>query len=969
MKEHGLRTQSALKSIKLFFGARSSDKDGEKFAKALENTAFPEMENCEKTPEELDALCDQAEKLLHLEYPAPKSQRMPDGICIKQLGNPRRLQPQELKKQLSQMSEAVCRALTGYEETLELSIIQEGQGETRLRLADARADSQALASIIRSVYSQVKTEACPETEEAYGNRLYASISLPFRDNRQEEEKNGEKNASNWVDDILHALPAMGSYRVDVRFSPLESYDRLLDQQQQLQQISDALKMSGEADWNHSDTLGVQHKRENNLAENLGDVGRGIISGTENISSNYSSVYSWTRHQKNKRAEFLSAQIDQKIYRLEKALQSGAWQVELSVSTDDDLAMQSICSCLKGALQKDRYILSWSDEPGSASILSSEELLPLLRFPTQPFSGFDFMENEDFSLVSPAEAGDGIEMGNILWNGFATAPFSLPRGAFNRHAFICGMTGAGKTNTLFKILEKANVPFLVIEPVKGEYRSLSAPYPDLKIFTMKTNNQPSENLSILRINPFWFPENASISFHIDSLKTIIASAFDMSNAMPNILEQCMYNIYIKAGWNIITNKNRYAGQIPDEFLYPTFSDLMDEVEEYLDHSKFVGETLGDYHGAMTTRLKSFVNSYKGLLLNTQAHPDYEQMMNGRAIIELEGLADDADKCLVMGTILVQYFEYLKLHFRGSSKGLRHLMVIEEAHRLFKNVQKQQGGGEIKGADPTGQLVDTLSNIMAEIRAFGEGLLIVDQSPSKIAEDVIKNSSTKIIHRIDNAKDIEMLQSALLLHEDKTSMPALALGEALIRSEGMRKPCKIKVHRSEIKESYQLSDSFQNGRVSEEDMQHAFAAMAILADDDLAEDVRSLIWMLLIALEQNGFEAWDKYMDEMLRSLVEKLMDRRKYDLVDGNAAVIRSLFAQSIRGLRNGTSNDISVYELGALHLFFQSLWDLYAEKCSGIPTKEGNIRLMERFFEMNIAPISHARMEEIEENLSSDDEE
>src|SRR5699024_9191904 len=280
------------------------------------------------------------------------------------------------------------------------------------------------------------------------------------------------------------------------------------------------------------------------------------------------------------------------------------------------------------------------------IAGTKEVIPLMMFPTKEYSGFEFIENEEFSLVSPADITTGIDIGNIIWNGTKISNFYLPIQALNRHAFICGMTGAGKTNTLFNVIEKMDIPFLVIEPVKGEYRSLKTYYPDLKTWVMKAEEDRSSDVSMIRINPFWFPENTNIAFHIDSIKTIIASAFEMSAAMPNILEQCLYHVYIKAGWDIATNSNIYKEELPEEFLYPTFSNLLKEIDDYLDHAQFGDEVLGNYRGAMSTRMKSFIDGLKGILLNTQEHPNYEEFMNGRNIIELEGLADDADKCLVM-----------------------------------------------------------------------------------------------------------------------------------------------------------------------------------------------------------------------------------------------------------------------------------------------------------------------------------
>ena len=331
----------------------------------------------------------------------------------------------------------------------------------------------------------------------------------------------------------------------------------------------------------------------------------------------------------------------------------------------------------------------------------------MMFPTREYCGFGFSEIEEFSLVSQSDQTEGFQLGNILWNGTPFSPFWLSPGALSRHAFICGMTGSGKTNTLFKILEGVQLPFCVIEPVKGEYRALKSAYPNLKVWTMKVTDDRDPSVQVMRINPFWFPEQGSLAFHIDSIKTIIASSFELTAAMPNILEQCLYNIYVKAGWDLVTNQNVYAGKIPQEYLYPTFSDLCSEIETYLNNSDFSGDLMGDYKGALLSRLKSFVNGYKGILLNTNAHPDYSQIMNGCSVLELEGLADDADKCLVMGTILVQYYQYLKLHFKDDSadRKLHHLLVIEEAHRLFKShngIDLRQIGRRVKIVDQFYQL---------------------------------------------------------------------------------------------------------------------------------------------------------------------------------------------------------------------------------------------------------------------------
>ena len=321
------------------------------------------------------------------------------------------------------------------------------------------------------------------------------------------------------------------------------------------------------------------------------------------------------------------------------------------------------------------------------------------------------------------------------------------------------------------------------------------------------------------------------------------------------------------------------------------------------------------------------------------------MNGRNIIELEGLADDADTCLVMGTIIVQYYEYLKLHFKISDRRLSHIMIIEEAHRLFKNTKKQ--ANTENGADAAGQLVDSLSNIMAEIRAFGEGLLIVDQSPTKIAEDVIKNSGTKIIHRIDNEKDIKILESSLLIPDDKTSLPALCQGEALIRTEGMTRPCKVTMYCSNIKEQYSLSDSFQRKTLSSEELQIISATMSILSSEEVLKIVQYCIRQVLHDLAESDMENWYETVKTFIVELIYRLDVVKKYDFVAGRWKVIYQIISLAIKRM----NDDLSIKEIGTIHLFMMRILDLYYEQRDGYYVKRAAIDILIKYMYDNIIPI------------------
>src|SRR5439155_15028581 len=83
----------------------------------------------------------------------------------------------------------------------------------------------------------------------------------------------------------------------------------------------------------------------------------------------------------------------------------------------------------------------------------------------------------FDVVATSAGGDGkgFTIGQVLQNRQATAgKYDVTLKSLTRHAFIGGLTGSGKTNTIMAMLLEAtahDIPFLVLEPAKTEYRAL------------------------------------------------------------------------------------------------------------------------------------------------------------------------------------------------------------------------------------------------------------------------------------------------------------------------------------------------------------------------------------------------------------------------------------------------------------------------------------------------------------------
>lgn len=931
-----------------FTGKEDTDRR-EEFLQIINNFPIADLEDAGLKKISLDPVLEEAENLLkdfRVGLPLPS---YCSRLALKELG--RKKQNKKSASEDSSLQKAalhMAHVLAAYEEDVMLTVTgrvsADQQMKTDFVLSSCEMKDDVIQSMIRSVYGQVRTVPAGEFP-LYPCRAYACGRMIYPGKDRKKEQPDFKKLESWTTAILKALPASGDFTVSIRLCPLSAAGiyEVEKQREKLARCYNKLKFYSELTCNYSSVLGSSRNPKDNILRE----GKDTVFGKNQAGENHSFSIAVSGRDTDRNAWNMLEPLEYEMRRLQNSLDTSAWGIQISAAARSEETLQSLTSVLSGTLEYGGLRLFWSDkEPDRIGfVMNQEEVLPLLFFPAEEFCGFAFKENEEFSLVSENIRGEGFQVGNLLHNSLQIAPFYLSADALSRHAFICGMTGGGKTNTMFHLIRGASLPFCVIEPVKGEYRALKSIFPDLKVLTMKTDAETDGNVDIMQINPFWFPQGASLAYHIDSIRTIIASAFELTEAMPNILEQCLYNIYIDSGWDIVRNVNIYRDSLPEEYLYPTFTDLCSEIQDYLERSDYSEEVKGNYKGALLSRIRSFANGYKGVLLNTTAHPDYEALMTDHCVVELEGLADDADKCLVMGTILTQYYQYRRNHFpdSGEKKKADHLIVIEEAHRLFKNNKKNEKSG---GPDPTGQLVELLSNMMAEIRAFGEGMLIVDQSPTKLAEDVIKNSATKIVHRIDNSNDIKVMQSCMLLPDDLLSFASLRQGEALVRTDYMTKPCKVKILLSDVKEEYSLAATFRNGDAPDNRLSDSFFANSVLNDADIYKEVSRHMQAYLNSLAVTECAGWREQTGEFIYDLTVILKKWNRYDGVDRFSV----LFETALLAVKR-MYFEKSKREMGMIHMFLNRMFTLYYEQKDGSFVKKGETVLFRKYMDKNMKDI------------------
>lgn len=522
--------------------------------------------------------------------------------------------------------------------------------------------------------------------------------------------------------------------------------------------------------------------------------------------------------------------DKAIERLKKGQTTGLWGTAVAYSSDNEIGANILKSCLSGELSKastdilplhqyscdiaqdqDIVIPMLEESNPLLAPITSAELGMICTLPFEPVPNFELKQGKVYPMV--ASSKDGIIIGKVS-DGHRPLPnmeFSLSEADLNKHTFVCGITGSGKTTTVKGILTNCKKPFMVIESAKKEYRNISLGK-DRQPLTIYTLGKPEINC--LQFNPFYIQCGVNLQTHIDFLKDLFNASFSFYGPMPYILEKCLHNIYKKKGWNLTLGYHPYlvnlenAAKIFDsaymkkqyaleahKYLFPTMRDLKDEVKRYIEEEmQYDGEVGGNIKTAILARMESLCVGSKGFMFNTNEFVNMDKVMKENIVFELEGLADDSDKAFCVGLLVVfvnEYRQIMKEEANAEKLGLQHLLVIEEAHRLLKNVETERSSENM--GNPKGKAVEHFTNMIAEMRSYGQGVIIAEQIPSKLAPDVIKNSSNKIIQRVVSADDQSLVANTIgMKEEDDVYLGSLKTGVALCHKEGMSLPVYVFVN---------------------------------------------------------------------------------------------------------------------------------------------------------------------------------
>ena len=397
------------------------------------------------------------------------------------------------------------------------------------------------------------------------------------------------------------------------------------------------------------------------------------------------------------------------------------------------------------------------------VISAKEAGGIFRLPLgngRISAGLPINDSESASKTyadNLINAGD-IEIGILKKSEKNTIGISLKDLA--KHMLVVGPPGSGKTTFSVSLLDRLwkehNIPFLVIEPAKNEYRALIQSIPEIQIFT------PGKNfISPFVFNPFVPPENVRLETYKSTLKTAFAAAVSMTTPLDKIFEEAINNCYSDFRWldNYTMSDKGQIFNITD--FIKCFKNTFDEIG-YTGDAKNIGR-------AGVVRLKSLEN-----LFDNYFSIPIQDLLQKPTIIELAAIENSDQKALIISLLLLSILAYVNANYVGDG-GLKNVILLEEAHVLL-DASSNVGQGD---ANPSAIAQNLVKRMLAEIRSYGVGIIIADQSPRKVSTDVVALTDMKMVFRLVEATDKQIIADSMNMGDGQEQrLSRLKPGEAFL-----------------------------------------------------------------------------------------------------------------------------------------------------------------------------------------------
>lgn len=513
----------------------------------------------------------------------------------------------------------------------------------------------------------------------------------------------------------------------------------------------------------------------------------------------------------------------------------------------------------------------------ASIISGSELAIQMGLPKKSVAGITVLPMAAFGRnVADDKSENTIclgslyHMGNEEGNGKLVQQVKLDVESLAMHTFITGSTGKGKSTTIYSILDNLiehkvkgsndNIKFMVIEPAKGEYKNRFGGYDNVNVYGTNYKKSP-----LLRINPFSFPEDVHVLEHIDRLIEIFNVCWPMYAAMPAVLKDAIERAYVVAGWNLETSECKYQDN-EGILLYPSFKDVLNQINIVVNSSEYSADSKGDYKGALCTRVKSLTNGLYSQIF-TSNEIEANKLFDENVIIDLSRIGSSETKSFIMGLLIIKLQEYRMSNAKSSNESLKHITVLEEAHNILKGTSSMQVS---EGSSIEAKSVELLANSIAEMRTYGEGFIIADQSPGLMDRSVIRNTNTKIIMGLPDMADRELVgKSANLNDEQIVELSRLNTFVAAVYQNNWLEPvlCKVDTAFKDVSSyNYILEDKEADDRFKVLEFMLMPATQIKHFNPQCIQDIKRIVFKLPIITEAKV--AFMKYLNASTKQEIQR-----------------------------------------------------------------------------------------------------
>ncbi len=428
-------------------------------------------------------------------------------------------------------------------------------------------------------------------------------------------------------------------------------------------------------------------------------------------------------------------------------------------------------------------------------MNTKELALTTSLPKRDVPGLRFVKTAvRFANNPPVTGGDTITMGRMVDMGVEqNAPYRIDPNDLVRHALVCGSTGSGKTYTCQRILKELmgkGIPVLVIEPAKDDYVrwaiEMNKTLPEdrkFHIFMPGSDEFEGTPLEQLRLNPFepaaFKDAKVNMMSRCENLVAFLNASLPTSDILPVLVDETVYYHY--CGY---FGKQFASGRPMDQAeVYPPLSKLTAMAKFVLSQRHYEPKVRDNLLACLETRFQYLTRGTRGQLLDVDKSTPPELIFDRPAVINISGISSAKDKALIMSLLMLSLYEYRQSRYandqeyraKAAQNKLLHMTLVEEAHNVLLKPEASAAGT----GNPQQVVADLFSNMLSEIRGYGQGLMIVDQVPTRLIPDAIKNTNYKIVHRLTAPDDGEVMAASLALRDDQRSLiPALPVGNAII-----------------------------------------------------------------------------------------------------------------------------------------------------------------------------------------------